>query len=157
MHAASVHPEPGSNSRMLVSTEFTKELNKSISELQFSSILKEWIVLLFLKRNCRDSGEQFSVLFLSYNWLLFNFQGSSAVRKRRIVFPVSRQLVYYTTVSFSCQEVFQIFLNFFVELNVSDPLNLWLFYYTTSFLFCQPFFTKNWKMRLTVPIKRISS
>ena len=113
MHAVSVHPEPGSNSRMLVSTEFFFELNKSISELQFSSILLRVNSFPILKKEL--SRFRRTVLLFSF---FRTIDCCSIFKDHRLliydwfVFLVSWQLLYYITVWILCQEVFQNFLNF---------------------------------------------
>ena len=85
MHAASVHPEPGSNSR----------LKKFILAIY---------LLLFSFRNCRDFGY---LLFLT-NFLVQSLYSLFVVQFSRIISlpfrdPLFRALDYYSTLQLNCQ------------------------------------------------------
>ena len=110
-HAASVHPEPGSNSLKFVS--YPPKRLQSISELVLLYLTKKLSFpgITFLRLLRRESQGS---LFLS----LFNFQGT-----RHLLFsdvpalprrPVSQVLDYITTLSLFCQHLFSTFLSFFL-------------------------------------------
>ena len=101
MHAASVHPEPGSNSQTnCISSAVSRSDSFELFILAFFTFLELcsvwfWQILF--------SHLLFALYFF---YLLFNCQVSI-----RSLF--SREPVYYITSLFSCQEVFQ---NFFKKL-----------------------------------------
>ena len=115
MHAASVHPEPGSNS-------LKNCISYSISAVWHHLFRVNWLcsitclechismtaISLWLK-NSKEFSE--SLYFGHQNtWiLLFNFQWAVLFAAS----PRGSQLVYYTTLSLACQEVFWTFFKFF--------------------------------------------
>ena len=121
MHAASVHPEPGSNSlKNCISYSIAAVWHHlfrvnwlcSITCLEllyfYSRHISMTVISLWLK-NSKEFSE--SLYFGHQNtWiLLFNFQWAVLFAAS----PRGSQLVYYTTLSFVCQEVFQTFFKFF--------------------------------------------
>ena len=94
-HAASVHPEPGSNSLK----KFVKDQN--LAWLIFYPVL--FTLVLFFK-----------------NYILLNFQGYVTVQLSRfsvISFALLRQLLYSITTSFVCQPLFSSFFERFKSYN----------------------------------------
>ena len=164
MHAASVYPEPGSNSRMLVFQKPQKRLFKSISELWFSSLYFFWVNSFdysFL-RNCRDSKgclhplsfrticccSIFKDHVIMHSIMYCLRQRLTALRSSPPLLSTA-YLLYHSFLRLSSVfsnffKLFSIVWSFF-ERKVSfwrfwQPLNCWLYYYTTFFLFCQYFF-----------------
>ena len=101
MHAASVHPEPGSNSRMFVFNLAYASSNHFECYLSFS----------YFCLSCICSLRNFRVPFLHILYActsLFVVQFSMTVS-----LPFSRQLCYYITSLSICQYFFQSFFDFF--------------------------------------------
>ena len=119
MHAASVHPEPGSNSRMLVSTEFFFELNKSISELQFSSLLFRVNSFPILKKEL--SRFRRTVLLFSFFRTIDCCSIFKDHRLFRTVFSASRSTAYllYHILSFLSTPFFKFFWIFLSKVLLS--------------------------------------
>ena len=87
-HAASVHPEPGSNS-----------LKKFVQDQNLA-----WLVFYPVS---------FTLVLFFKNYILLNFQGYVTVQLSRfsvISFALLRQLLYSITASFVCQPLFHLFL-----------------------------------------------
>ena len=110
MHAASVHPEPGSNSRnhCIKTTRISPRRSNLLSSLALSFFyFCFWVVFSF--------KELFEIRFahtymLCTSLLLFNFQRSSLP-------PLLRRPCYYTTFMGVCQPLFlKFFKNFFQKL-----------------------------------------
>ena len=114
MHAASVHPEPGSNS-LKNGMSFGFARVKSFFRVNwFAQLLVRvsywlWLAISLWLKNSKEFSE--SLYFGHQNtWiLLFNFQWAVLFAAS----PRGSQLIYYTTLSFACQEVFQTFFKFF--------------------------------------------
>ena len=111
MHAASVHPEPGSNSR-------------------FKFILASFSFYCSL-RNCRDlvafgisTSASFFVLFRTIS-SLFNFQGSFLFLRSSSGSPLKRALVYYITSSSFCQPPFHSYFLFLADCLVFAQIIIW--------------------------------
>ena len=100
MHAASVHPEPGSNSRK---NYFTSSPLGLVITFRVTLILNSFTLLSIY--NSLDEISSFAHTMLCTSLLLFNFQWP---------FSLSRgQPDHYITLFFSCQYLFQNFLKFF--------------------------------------------
>ena len=107
-HAASVHPEPGSNSRNLVFYLLT-ELKSFNSEhwLLFTVFLS-----IFSSFRINETSVHASFLFaLYFQSLVVRF--SMTVRCLPQGLPSRRQLDYYTTTNLLCQAFFWFFFSFF--------------------------------------------
>ena len=105
MHAASVYPEPGSNSLNML---YTSSQASPPSRIH----IRVLPALLTLKSFFKNSKEFSESLYFGHQntWiLLFNFQWAVLFA----ALPCGSQLIYYTTLSFVCQEVFQTFFKFF--------------------------------------------
>ena len=113
MHAASVHPEPGSNSlKNCISISVSTECYQLIRVILFAQLLVRASVDLFLSPlNSKEFSESLVLCFLSlYTWLLFNFQWalwfacclSAAYLLYHIRLPLSRGFSNF----------FQVFLRF---------------------------------------------
>ena len=89
-HAASVHPEPGSNSHVKMVFEPVKI---SLANLTVLTVLR-FLFFISLK-------------------IFWNFQGCITVYLSRCFAVVFNQLWYFITVDFVCQQLFLIFLNSF--------------------------------------------
>ena len=108
MHAASVHPEPGSNSLKNINLSGRSPLNPFFRANNLSFfLLFELYSNVFLNEIPFTHTFVFSLTCL-YEILLFNFQGSMLVRKVSLAW----QLCYYITTFFVCQVLFQKFLKF---------------------------------------------
>ena len=99
-HAASVRPEPGSNSQKIVSKALS--CLKSFSESLLLAINSRIFVGCFRLRFKQIHKFVKGVLFV---FALFNLQGTVAFRSRG-------QLAYFSTVPPICQELFSSFFNF---------------------------------------------
>ena len=109
MHAASVHPEPGSNSlKNCISFSFAKWYLIFQSKLICSITCLELLYFLQLQKFKRIFGV-FVLWSSKYMNLVVQFSMSCAFR----CLPRGSQLIYYTTSSFLCQEVFSTFFKFF--------------------------------------------
>ena len=107
MHAASVHPEPGSNSlKYCISTGFTQMLS------HFRVIcLLNYLFRALCNKFKRIFGVFVLCLLSLYTWLLFNFQWAFLWL---LSFPAVRhQLIYYITSAVVCQGVLQNFFEVF--------------------------------------------
>ena len=131
-HAASVHPEPGSNSQNFVSNVPLGTLNlfQSFKLVCFCSFT-------LIKGIVRDRFSHFSVssildscLCFVLSLLLFNFQGPRAA----VFLPVEVADFYSTTFSSVCQDLFSTFFKSFLS---SFPPSRRLDYYITSSPPCQ--------------------
>ena len=135
MHAASVHPEPGSNSRK----------NSIISDPSISYNLFELFILASFTSlsiyNSLTRSAHTHFFMLCTSLLLFNFQWPFASRS-------CGQLDYYITSFFPCQYLFWNFLTFFqksflrVQNVISFFLPFWgkLNHFITFLMLCQVFF-----------------
>ena len=107
-HAASVRPEPGSNSlKYPIKTAF--RLSQSISELfrSFDTLTYHFLLLPMFPSASEITEEYLFTQIISGSFSsLFNFQGSSP--------SLSRQLRKYTTSFPFCQVLFQTFFVFFL-------------------------------------------
>ena len=69
--------------------------------------------------------EYYSKVITGCLFVLFNFQSPCSSLLSRLVFARLKRLIYYITLSFFCQEFFEIFLNFlklfFKEADTSCP------------------------------------
>ena len=112
MHAASVHPEPGSNSRYLLyylAHGFPFRLiTSSLSSLALS-FLPIFLELCSLLKVLRDPFAHILPYMLVLLLLLFSFQGSTLPPHR-----AARLLYHFPTL---CQPLFQFFWIFFVFCN----------------------------------------
>ena len=146
MHAASVHPEPGSNSRAncIETTGVVKILCRACLAL-FTSLSMSWIrdefKLFSFQRN-------FEILFTSFactsNLLLFNCQWSARVFRPAFMPPFFGQPEHYITSVSVCQEVFEKFFEFFSKTFSTAFLagaEVPEYYITLSFV-CQEVFQK---------------
>ena len=103
MHAASVHPEPGSNSReyCILSPEGVKTYSRA-----FVALLLLLCLSSILNLNCSSLHRTFLCLLCTF---LFVVQFSMTVRLRLFL----RRLEYYITSNSYCQHFFSFFLHFF--------------------------------------------
>ena len=99
MHAASVHPEPGSNSLKIV-YQSEASLPNVITFIRVISMLYYYLRAFV-------NSKEFSESFLVHCCSIFNERFPFARRRSR------RQPVYYITSARLCQEVFQNFFKFF--------------------------------------------
>ena len=137
MHAASVHPEPGSNSRTnYISSPFGVETLSSC----FWLFLLFWVCFLNFEASFFKEIWDFALAFLLVLLLLlFSCQWSISAalfglpQRDSPIIPHPLGLV---------NRFFQSFLNFFQK-TFSLPLGGQLFYYTTPLYTCQAFFSKN--------------
>ena len=106
MHAASVHPEPGSNSRIIIS------YLPSRVAITFSSSYS--FLASFTLLSIYNSFDEIS--YFALRNALYNLSCCSIFNDRRR--PLSGQLDYYTTPSFICQELFLIFLKKFLSAKI---------------------------------------
>ena len=106
MHAASVNPEPGSNSRNLGILTSRRREDKINSE--------PWLLFYFFRvvfsfrivETFFAQSHTFVFLLLHTYLLLFNFQGP-------LPSPYSQRPCHYITIPRACQYPFQSFFNFF--------------------------------------------
>ena len=107
MHAASVHPEPGSNSRIIVLKSPLKVVPIA------SSFFSQLLLLLFEQYSLSEFYEIFfrTILLLS---LCTSSISCCSIFNDRFRCPLeSLQLYYSITSRFVCQAFFYTFLNFF--------------------------------------------
>ena len=130
MHAASVHPEPGSNSRIIC-------INSSLSRCNYHSsffssffyfCLSSILYKEFLTRSL--SHYTFFALYF-FNLLLFNFQWPISLSSKIYSFVIISQ-----TISL-CQVLFSLFLKLF---SLGSPLSSRLDYITILLGVCQYLF-----------------
>ena len=162
MHAASVHPEPGSNSR----NHGIKTFQRMIQSVCFRVFLLAFVLLLkssnSLERIYEIMFAHTKLICFVLHLLLFSFQRS--MRPADPALPVRipsvpfrafslRQPIYYTTFRSVCQGVFEKFFEvFFKPLSLLPsspvfqrypcPFTGALDYYTTFLLVCQVGFEK---------------
>ena len=140
MHAASVHPEPGSNSLKNYNLTSLSSVNPflEVTILASSYFLSLLNVFSLTRFRLHTLVLHLHVLF---EILLFNFQGSMLVPR-----GFSRgQLDYYSTLFSVCQPLFESFFNFFEVfpkkacriLSITQALD----YYTTLVFICQEVFS----------------
>ena len=145
MHAASVHPEPGSNSLKNGIYNPLAETTYRFLELAYLSFL----LLFRVSKFVRDSFTRTFVFLPSWcsKYLLFNFQ-------RPLTCPqlICCKLVYYTSAISVCQGLFKTFFAFFqgasfcVRPRLTDRLPLhslseMLTYYIAASAVCQAVFS----------------
>ena len=112
MHAASVHPEPGSNSRKICINTIHR-----IVPIFFPSLFCSYLLVrVSSSKEFRDS--YFRTYIALYLSLLFNFQGSmpshfSVPPSLPAHRSVSVRPLYITTSASVCQALFKSFFNFF--------------------------------------------
>ena len=114
-HAASVHPEPGSNSHVKMVFEPVKI---SLANLTVLTVLR-FLFFISLK-------------------IFWNFQGCITVYLSRCFAVVFNQLWYFITVDFVCQQLFY-FFELFQEF-VSHFYAATVIYYNSLFSACQALF-----------------
>ena len=137
-HAASVHPEPGSNSQI----KFNSVQNNSGLHSFFRKIKQRFVplsfrTLLFLRYDFSSSqNENFKWIFRVV--LLFNYQGSLLFA----VLFLPKQLNQFTTVCCVCQALFWIILKilFFKTFQTFASFRQ-LSQYNTEVLLCQYLFS----------------
>ena len=122
MHAASVNPEPGSNSLKNCISFLTKVASSKLipfSELFYLSFFF-YFVLSFSKFLTR-----FLYTFQCFKEisLLFNFQWSKRCHTSERPLPSSRQPVYSTTLYRVCQAVFWKNIRFFCRNSIFQEIN----------------------------------
>ena len=144
MHAASVHPEPGSNSRKYC---ILSPFGAKIYSRAFVALLLFVLSFFFTLRIVRDSTSHFLCLLCTY---LFVVQFSMTVLFA--VFAFARRLDYYITLPSLCQYFFQNFFKFFSK----HPLGRQLHYFITLYLSCQVVF-KNFFINFFTRFFRLSS
>ena len=115
-HAASVHPEPGSNSHVKMVFEPVKI---SLANLTVLTVLR-FLFFISLK-------------------IFWNFQGCITVYLSRCFAVVFNQLWYFITVNFICQQLFFNFFELFQEF-VSRFCAATVIYYNSLFSACQALF-----------------
>ena len=160
MHAASVHPEPGSNSLKNGIYNSLAEATYRFLELAYLSFL----LLFRVSKFVRDSFTRTFVFLPSWcsKYLLFNFQR-----------PFSRpqlsccKLVYYTSAVSVCQGLFKTFFAFFQAFRfasapgslpwpLSHSLSEMLTYYNPLISVCQAVFSiflKKSELFVNVPMR----
>ena len=163
MHAASVHPEPGSNSR----NHGIKTFRRMIQSVCFRVFLLAFVLLLkssnSLERIYEIMFAHTKLICFVLHLLLFSFQRS--MRPADPALPVRipsvplcafslRQPIYYTTFRSVCQGVFEKFFEVFFQTSFPSPLIARFFqqypcpstgaldYYTTFLPVCQVGFEK---------------
>ena len=90
MHAASVHPEPGSNSRKMVYLFPYSSLHGLISFPSFCSLLFLYSCFVFLLWNCRDSFLHILLFYASYFFSccsIFNDRSAPALCESFVILP----------------------------------------------------------------------
>ena len=97
MHAASVNPEPGSNSLKKLYLILPEGKLKPFSEL-FSSFFLLFELLCF-----QSVINEISALFSARNFMLFNFQGTMRSEDRCALSVSLEALDYYTSFMSICQ------------------------------------------------------
>ena len=105
MHAASVHPEPGSNSRNICINSYLRTYQSSYSELWLALSYFVWVYTL--QELTRYSIHAFFALYLYL--LLFDFQWPFTIAG----VPSPRQLAYYITPHTLLSSTFFYFFWFF--------------------------------------------
>ena len=110
MHAASVHPEPGSNSLKNGIYNSLSEATYRFLELAYLSFL----LLFRVSKFVRDSFTRTFVFLPSWcsKYLLFNFQRPLSCSQHSCC-----KLVYYTSAVSVCQGLFKTFFAFFQSLS----------------------------------------
>ena len=97
MHAASVNPEPGSNSLKKLYLILPEGKLKPFSEL-FSSFFLLFELLCF-----QSVINEISALFSARNFMLFNFQGTMRSEDRCLTTAVAMKLNHYIIKNSKCQ------------------------------------------------------
>ena len=121
MHAASVHPEPGSNSLKIV-YQSEASLPNVITFIRVISMLYYYLRAFV-------NSKEFSESFLVHCCSIFNERFPFARRRSR------RQPVYYITSARLCQEVFQNFFKFFRSLFLRFASAIVVSFVTTLLLY----------------------
>ena len=126
MHAASVHPEPGSNSRINC-IKITSSRSVSI----FSSFYFQLLLLLFEQYSLSEFYEIFfrTILLLS---LCTSSISCCSIFNDQFSLPKNIQLCYSITFFFTCQVLFLTFFKFFILYLASPKFATLLYYHILS-------------------------
>ena len=138
-HAASVRPEPGSNSQKVVS-KLPKELKSKFWTIFASGKITQEFSLAVLIRSYTRTLKQIHYLSKVFKFVftLFNLQGT-------VLVAFANQLLHFTTLSFICQELFSSFFKFLWSVSCHASLAEQLGYISTSFSICQELFSNSFK------------
>ena len=127
MHAASVNPEPGSNSlKNCISTEEISSSGQHLFQSYF--VLASFLLFRVFKVFFNEIFTQSCVR--SCFKILLVVQFSKIVRRSEKRFPSRSQPDYYTSLFLPCQPLFRNFSNFFI--------NLWIFRKSALLCPCKP-------------------
>ena len=133
MHAASVHPEPGSNS--LINCILSSFEAKIFLTRAFCSALLLFVRVSFFSKRIFKSSVFVHFCLLNFFSSLFNFQGSFALHSRGVP-------CYYIKSFLLCQYLFWKFFNFFSK-NFSYLFIICIFIIKAVFLLIYGLFYAN--------------
>ena len=112
MHAASVHPEPGSNSRMFVSKEPCGSFNQYPSYDLALLLLLECDIKIAIKKELSRFRRWLLIFLFRTILIVVQFSRIISWSFRALIGASRRQPTYYITLDSVCQVLFQKFLKF---------------------------------------------